>query len=159
MVRLLLEYACQVLHPHLSIDIEKLENVQKLALCLCTKQWSLDYDMLLSTCNLPTLAARRKFFCLCTMFKIVHKMVHFPRNIIEPRVTPLHPSSALLFSQPFVHTNSFLYSFVPLKCHVWNSLLPLPIRLSDSISTFKNSVIDWLYHNLVIFSMVFMLTF
>ena len=66
MVTLLLEYAC---HPHLSEDIEKLEHVQKLALRLCTKQWSLDYDMLLSTCNLLTLAAQRKFFCLCQCLK------------------------------------------------------------------------------------------
>ena len=123
------------------------ESVQKLALRLCTKQWNLDYDTLLSICNLPTLTARRKFFCLCTMFKIINNnMVHFPHNVFVPRVTPLHPASDLLFPQPFAHTNSFLYSFVPFMCRVWNSL-PLSIRLSDSISSFKYSVIDWLYHN------------
>ena len=69
MVRLLLEYACQVWHPHLTKDIKKLESVQKLALRLCSKQ---DYDTLLSICNLPTLTTRRKFSCLCTMYKIIN---------------------------------------------------------------------------------------
>jgi hypothetical protein len=41
LVRPLLEYACQVWHPHLVRDIAKLERVQKLALRLCTKQWTL----------------------------------------------------------------------------------------------------------------------
>ena len=77
---------------------KKWKSVQKQAL-------HLDYDTLL------TLTARRKFFCLCTMFKI---MVHFP--------LPLYPASDLLFSQPFAHTNSFLYSLVPFMCRVWNSL-------------------------------------
>ena len=36
MVRPLLEYACQVWHPHLTKDIKKLESVQKLALRLCS---------------------------------------------------------------------------------------------------------------------------
>ena len=48
LVRPLLEYACQVWHPHLVRDIAKLERVQKLALRLCTKQWTLNYSTLLS---------------------------------------------------------------------------------------------------------------
>ena len=51
LVRPLLEYACQVWHPHLVRDIAKLERVQKLALRLCTKQWTLDYSTLLSLCS------------------------------------------------------------------------------------------------------------
>ena len=43
-------------------DVEKLEKVQKFALRLCVKQWDLDY---VSICDLPTLAARRKYFNLC----------------------------------------------------------------------------------------------
>ena len=70
LVRPLLEYACQVWHPHLVRDIAKLKRVQKLALRLCTKQWTLDYSTLLSLCNLPSLETRRKYFCLCTMYKI-----------------------------------------------------------------------------------------
>ena len=110
--------------PH----FQKLESVQKFALRLCTKQWNLDYESLLMICNILTLSARRKFFCL-------------PHNIFEPRVTTLHPASDLLFSQPFAHTNSFMFSFVPFTCHAWNSL-PLSIRSADCISSFKFSLSD-----------------
>ena len=47
LVRPLLEYACQVLHPHMIKDDKKLKNVKKLALRLCTKQWNLDIETLL----------------------------------------------------------------------------------------------------------------
>ena len=40
LIRPHLEYASQVWNPHLLKDINKIENVQKFALCLCTKQWS-----------------------------------------------------------------------------------------------------------------------
>ena len=75
LVRPLLEYACQVWHPHLVRDIAKLERVQKLALRLCTKQWTLNYSTLLSLCDFPSLETRRKYFCLCTMYKIVNNMI------------------------------------------------------------------------------------
>ena len=77
LVRPILDYACQVWHPHLIKDIQKLESVQKFALRLCTKQWNLDYESLLMICNILTLSARRKFFCLCTMFKIIYKLIYF----------------------------------------------------------------------------------
>ena len=65
LVRPLLEYACQVWNPYLLRDINKVENVQKFALRLCTKQWDLHYDSLLFVCELPLLATRRKYFNLC----------------------------------------------------------------------------------------------
>ena len=116
-------------------DVEKLEKVQKFALRLCVKQWDLDYVSLLFICDLPTLAARRKYFNLCTMYKI---LIFFPSNMFSPRVTPFQPSSNHLYYQPFCRTNSYLYSFVPNTCSVWNSL-PLSVRSSDSISSFKSS--------------------
>ena len=61
----ILEYSCQVWHPYLVKDIEKLECVQKFALRLCVKQCDLDYTNLLFICKLPTLAARRKYINLC----------------------------------------------------------------------------------------------
>ncbi len=49
------------LDPHLKKDIDTLEtSVQKFALKACSKQWSAPYDVLLSSLNLPTLAARRQ---------------------------------------------------------------------------------------------------
>ena len=118
LVQPLLEYGCQVWHPHLVRDIAKLERVQKLVLRLCTKQWTLDYSTLLSLCNLPSLETRRKYFCLCTMYKIVNKLIDFPPDIFVQRVTPFHSASDQLFNQPFSHTNAFMYSYVHGSCHI-----------------------------------------
>ena len=60
-----LEYACQVWDPYLKKDIDSLESVQKFAMRVCSKQWDADYPTLLSSLNLPTLAARRKRMKLC----------------------------------------------------------------------------------------------
>ena len=67
LIRPSLEYACQVWNPYLAKDIDKLEKVQQFALRLCFKQWDLDYQSLLFLSDLPTLAARRKYFNFCTM--------------------------------------------------------------------------------------------
>ena len=96
LIRPFLEYACQVWNPHLAKDVEKLEKVQKFALKVCVKQWDLDYTSLLFICALPTLATRRKYFNLCTMYKIVNHQIYYPPDAFIPRVTPFHalfPSS------------------------------------------------------------------
>ena len=62
LVRPLLEYACQVWHPHLVRDIAKPERVQKLALRLCTKQGTLDYSTLLSLCKPSIIGSTLKVF-------------------------------------------------------------------------------------------------
>ena len=60
LIRPHLEYACQVWHPHLLTDINKLETVQKFALRLCVKRWDLGYDDLLSMCDLPIYTSYKK---------------------------------------------------------------------------------------------------
>ena len=144
LIRPHMEYASQVWNPHLLKDINKIENVQKFALGLCVKQWSQDYESLLSICDLPTLATRRKYLGLCTMYKIINGHVFFPSQVFAPRVTPLRPAQQMLFCQPFARTNSFQHSFVPHACSLWNNM-PLSLRSADSISTFKPHVIKWLY--------------
>ena len=90
LIRPLLEYACQVW------NIEKLEKVQRFALRLCVKQWDLDYPPLLFISDLPTLAARRKYFSLCSMFKIVNQLMHFPQDVFVPTLLKTLLLSALL---------------------------------------------------------------
>jgi hypothetical protein len=143
LIRPCLEYACQVWNPHLVKDVEKLEKVQKFALRLCVKQWDLDYSSLLFVCNVPTLATWRKYFNLCTMYKIINQQMFYPPDVFVPRVTPFLPSSTLLYCQPFCRSNSHLYSFVPKTYSDWN-LLPLSIRSSDTLSSFKSSLKEWL---------------
>ena len=97
LIRQHLEYARQVWHPHLLTDINKLESVQKFALRLCVKRWDLGYNNLLSMCDLPILAARRKYFNLCTMYKIINHQIYFPPHVFVPRITPSHSAYDLLF--------------------------------------------------------------
>ena len=125
-------------------DVEKLENVQKFALRLCVKQWDLDYTSLLFICDLPTLAARRQYFSLCTMYKIVNNLMDFPSDVFIPRVTSRHSASNHLYLQTFSRTNSYLFSFVPNTCSDWNKL-PLCLKSTESLALFKSSLRDWLH--------------
>ena len=73
-VRPHLEYGAQVWEPYLVKDSACLENVQKLALKICSKNWDLSYDALLNSTGIPTLKDRRQYLKLCTFFCIVNSM-------------------------------------------------------------------------------------
>jgi len=60
-----------------------------------------------------TLQTRHLEHKLCTMFKTVHNLISFP-PILVPRHSRIGYNAYL---QPFAHTNSFLYSFVPTLFH------------------------------------------
>ena len=60
-VRPSLEYASQVWDPHSSKDVKVLENIQKFALRIATKQYYARYEILLDTFQLPSLENRRSF--------------------------------------------------------------------------------------------------
>ena len=60
-----MEYAAPVWDPHQLGLINCLENVQKFALKVCTKSWNIDYESMLTSCNLTTLASRRRFKFVC----------------------------------------------------------------------------------------------
>jgi len=47
--------------PHLQKNGELLENVQKQALRMCSRQWDLTYHALLEQFHLPNLANRRVY--------------------------------------------------------------------------------------------------
>ena len=113
-----------------------LKEFRNCALRLCVKQWDVDYTSLLFSCNLPALATRRNYFILSTMYKIVNHLMDFPTNIFIPRAASLHSTSSCLYLQPFSHTNSYLFSFVPNACSQWNKL-PSDLRSSDCLSLFK----------------------
>ena len=58
LVRPHLEYASDVWDPHLQRDIQLIENVQKFGLRICSKQWDLGYDELLSNFSVPNLQSQ-----------------------------------------------------------------------------------------------------
>ena len=55
LIRPHLEYAGVVWDPYLVKDIVAVENVQKFALRVCSKQWNSSYDALLNALTVPTL--------------------------------------------------------------------------------------------------------
>ncbi len=66
-----MEYASAVWDSYLRKDIKLIEDVQKFALKVCTENWGTSYNVLLSSCNLNTMADRRNKSRLCILFKIV----------------------------------------------------------------------------------------
>ena len=80
-----LEYAVPVWDPHQRGLISSLERVQKFTLKVCTKSWSSGYESLLQSCNLPTLACRRRYLKLCLLYKVVNGQLTFPVVPIVPR--------------------------------------------------------------------------
>jgi len=100
--------------PPTKRHITLIENVQKLGLRICAKQWDLGYDELMSSFDGCTLQTRLLEHKLCTMFKTVHNLISFP-PILVPRHSRIGYNAYL---KPFAHTNSFLYSFVPSTIYV-----------------------------------------
>ena len=110
---------------------------------VCSKQWDADYPTLLSSLNLPTLAAWRKRMELCIMYKIVNGLVDFPNALVAPRDNPfeLRNIHAHTLTRLPVKTNSFMYSFFPSVLNDWNSLPPEVASASyNSFNTFLLSM-------------------
>ena len=116
-VRPHMEYANQVWNPHLKKNIDELENTQKMALRICTRQWDLSYGDLLLNSKILTLAARREYLSLCTFYKIIHNQMFFPPNILHfKKPVSIRSTSCLKLVQPFARSNAFKSSFIPLLC-------------------------------------------
>ena len=105
---------------------------------MCAKQWETSYDELLQLFSLPSLQDRRLYLDLCTMFKIVHGLFHFPPGIFveqPPRVT--RSQSYQLYVPPYTHTSSFYNSYIPRTIHNWNMFISHAPSPSYSVSSFK----------------------
>ena len=137
-VRPHLEYAAPVWDPHLQKDCDILENVQKFACRMATKRWDLGYNELLHMLDLPSLSDRRLHLKMCQLYKIIHQLSHFPPDIVMPKCTRTHTNASSILHQPFAHTNSFFYSFIPHSISLWNAL-PNEIRLAPTLSSFKHN--------------------
>ena len=145
LIRPHLEYACEVWNPYLQKDIKKLEQIQKFGLRMCTKRWDTEYHQLLSMFKSPSLEERRRYLCLCTMYKIVNELADFPQHVfILKQPTNLRSSTSMSqYIQPFARTSSMQNSYVPLTCHIWNSL-PKYIRDAESLMEFKRKLISFI---------------
>lgn len=143
LVRPHLEYASQVWSPHLSKDINMIEDVQKFALRMCGKLWDEQYEDLLHLFNLPTMAERRLYLDLCTMFKIVHGFFSFPPGVISefrPCRKTRNNDRPLLFHRPYAHSNYFYHSFFLRSICSWNCLPPSLVSCT-SLPRFKSQLV------------------
>ena len=71
--------------PHQLGLIKCLENVQKFALKVCTKSWNIDYESMLTSCNLTSLASGR-FLKLCVLYQITRGTLNFSITPVANRV-------------------------------------------------------------------------
>jgi len=145
LVRPHLEYASPVWSPHLSKDINSIEDVQKFALRICAKSWEDRYEDLLHLFNLPSMSERRLHLDLCTMFKIVHGFFYFPSGIVSElqscRITR-NTGRPHLLHRPFAHSSYFYHSFVPRTVYSWNNL-PTYLTSCESVSSFKYHLVTY----------------
>ena len=110
-----------------------MESTQNFACKMITKNWDKGYDELLYMTNLSSLADRRLYLKLCSLYIIVHNLTYFPPNIVVPKVTRSYTSTPFTLYQPFAHTNfnSCTSCCIPLE------LLPEPVVSAPSLATFK----------------------
>ena len=91
LVRPILEYCSVIWDPSSLTTISALESVQCFALKLVSKSWSTDYNFLLSSLNITTLAQRRRSAKILTIFKL--KKSYFSFNQFSTSIS----SSSILF--------------------------------------------------------------
>ncbi len=125
-----MEYASAVWDLYLRKDIKQIEDVQKFALKVCTKNWGTSYNFLLSNCNLNTMADRRNTSRLCILFKIVSDISY--SNLVTTSRGAGTPHSLLL-------ALTVKHSYFPRTLSRWNTLTfdtsnltPVIYRMLDS---------------------------
>ena len=98
---------------------QSLENIQKFAMRMCTKNWNQEYDVLLNSYGIPTLAGRRKQLKLCSLFQMMNGEISFhntppvrrpalnlrnsnPHLLVQPAVATLKCTSVFLLSPHYL---------------------------------------------------------
>ena len=127
--------------PHLVKDIVAVENVQKFALRVCSKQWNSSYDTLLTALTVPTLASRRKTQKLCTLFSILTGKLS-PPHCPTLKNTPYssHHLNSVQLTIPHCRTNSYKHSFVDTQ-KLWNKLV-FDVAAINSVTVLKHKLIN-----------------
>ena len=77
-----LKYATQVWSPYKISEVNLIERVQKFALRMCAKSLDIGYQELLHLFSQLDLQQRRLYLDLCTMFRVINGLFHFPDGII-----------------------------------------------------------------------------
>ena len=110
MVRPILEYSSTVWDPHTSVNINRLESIQKSAARFCYNNYSRfsSVSAMQNNLNLPTLQSRRNRAKLSMMYKIIHHLVAVPDDCLSPIYSPLWRG---YYSQLDTRIDSHKFSF------------------------------------------------
>ena len=87
MVRPIMEYSSTIWDPHTSVNINRVESIQRYAARMYFTRYS-SVTSMLAELNLPTLEERRIRAKLQLFYKIIYHLVTIPDNCL----TPIPPS-------------------------------------------------------------------
>ena len=141
MVRPIMEYSSTIWDPHTSVNINRVESVQRYAARMCFRNYSRysSVTLMLAELNLPTLEERRTRAKLQLFYKIICHLVSIPDNCL----TPIPPSlRSGYFKQLLTNVDSFKFSF-PSTIKLWN-LLPRNITNSATYTNFCKELDNYL---------------
>ena len=84
-------------------DKTLLENVQKFAFRMATKQWDSGYQDLLDIMNVPSLADHRLQLKLSSLYRIVNGMSYFPQTSFVHSNYSNRTNHSFVINQYFAH--------------------------------------------------------
>ena len=110
MVHPILEYVSTVWDPHTSVNINRLEAVQRSAARMCFKDFSRfsSVTTMLTDLELPTLQSRRIKSKLMMIYKIIHNLADIPSDYLTPVPPYLRKGH---FNQINTTADNFKFSF------------------------------------------------
>ena len=133
----ILEYTCQVWDPYTVKNRQKIENIQKYALRICSGRWLVSYEELLDVFKLPTLASRREYLRIISLHQYHTQHSYFPPERLTQQSTSVATHSNIFhqFKVPFARTIQFQSFFLPRTLQLWKNL-PTDI-LDNDCRSFK----------------------
>jgi len=144
LVRSQLEYASVAWDPHQNIDITHLEKVQRKAARFVKQDYSRysSVSKMIQELEWKELEQRRKDIRLTMLYKIVHEIVHIPKEgILIPADKRTRSEHEYKYRVPIQETNEYKHSFFPKTIPQWNCL-PKALTRSDTVDAFKHGLKD-----------------
>ena len=123
MIGPILEYANPVWSPHITRDIDKLEQVQRQSARFIMADFS-GFSSIISMLidlNIPSLEHRRQVSSITLLYKIVHNLIDISPVDLIP-VTSNTRGHDQRFHPIYARTNQYSNSFFPRSIRLWNSL-------------------------------------
>ena len=147
LVRPHLEYACEVWSPHQVYLVDILEGVQRRATKVIIK--NKPYEERLKVLKQLFLISWRQYFDLNFLFKCRQGLCEIDlSNYLEPAGNASYKlrNTELCYKMKYARTNVLKFSYFHRMVKLWNDL-PLNLRKSDSINTFKHDLKSILFHS------------